>query len=104
MNPFYIALPYNDIDRNSTKAEARRVVPWFDQRYRGDGKAAAEGAMAGHQLQESDLLRPMGGLRALCHQRLGLCLRWRSPKESSTSRIWNKSFSGHSGLPQIEER
>jgi len=28
-NPFYIALPYNDVTRNATKPEARVVIPWF---------------------------------------------------------------------------
>ncbi len=28
-NPFYIALPYNDVTRGSTKPEAPRVIPWF---------------------------------------------------------------------------
>ncbi|MGY8690735.1 MAG: hypothetical protein ACKVHP_23730, partial [Verrucomicrobiales bacterium] len=42
-NPFYVALPYNDIDRSGTKVEARRVVPWFKQRYRADGRTVLKG-------------------------------------------------------------
>ena len=35
-NPFYIALPYNDvIDYNSHKPEASKIIPWFKQRFRG---------------------------------------------------------------------
>lgn len=28
-NPFYVALPYNDIGPKGTKPEARQVIPWF---------------------------------------------------------------------------
>ncbi len=28
-NPFYIALPYNDVTHGSTKPEAKVVIPWF---------------------------------------------------------------------------
>jgi hypothetical protein len=29
LNPFYVALPYNDIAKGATKPEARVVIPWF---------------------------------------------------------------------------
>jgi hypothetical protein len=28
-NPFYIALPYNDVSRNFTRPEAKTVIPWY---------------------------------------------------------------------------
>ena len=28
-NPFYVALPYNDVDDHHTKPEAAPVIPWF---------------------------------------------------------------------------
>jgi hypothetical protein len=34
-NPFYVALPYNDMERTGFKAEASKVVPWFKSDYRG---------------------------------------------------------------------
>lgn len=34
-NPFYCALPYNDKAANGHRAEASRVVPWFNEAYRG---------------------------------------------------------------------
>ena len=38
LNPFYIALPYNDIGRDGHhRPEAREVIPWFWEDYRGDG-------------------------------------------------------------------
>lgn len=37
-NPFYIALPYNDIGRDGRhRPEASQVIPWFWEDYRGDG-------------------------------------------------------------------
>lgn len=32
-NPFYFALPYNDVTRGATKPEARQVIPWFKNAY-----------------------------------------------------------------------
>ena len=38
LNPFYIALPYNDIGRDGKhRPEASSVIPWFWEDYRGDG-------------------------------------------------------------------
>jgi hypothetical protein len=36
-NPFYIALPYNDVTRGTTKPEARLVIPWFKEAYEREG-------------------------------------------------------------------
>jgi len=38
-NPFYIALPYNDVAGNETKAEARIVIPWFKEVFVEEGKS-----------------------------------------------------------------
>jgi hypothetical protein len=42
-NPFYIALPYNDTTRGTTKSEARRAVPWFKQAFERPGKSVLKG-------------------------------------------------------------
>lgn|GEM_PF-71786 len=42
-NPFYFALPYNDIKRNGTKASARAVVPWFKKSFYRSGKTVLKG-------------------------------------------------------------
>lgn len=31
-NPFYIALPYNDISKDGHKEEASRIIPWFKKK------------------------------------------------------------------------
>jgi hypothetical protein len=36
-NPFYVALPYNDVTRGTTKPEARLVIPWFREAFRREG-------------------------------------------------------------------
>lgn len=42
-NPFYIALPYNDVTRGTTKPEVRKVIPWFKQAFERPGKSIVKG-------------------------------------------------------------
>ncbi|MEO7934059.1 MAG: hypothetical protein ABIT76_12970 [Chthoniobacterales bacterium] len=42
-NPFYIALPYNDVMRGGTKPEAPRVIPWFRSAFERPGKTVCKG-------------------------------------------------------------
>jgi hypothetical protein len=42
-NPFYVALPYNDVTRGTTKSEARRAIPWFKQAFERPGKSVLKG-------------------------------------------------------------
>ena len=42
-NPFYIALPYNDVTRGTTKPEARRAIPWFKEAYEKPGRSVCKG-------------------------------------------------------------
>ncbi len=42
-NPFYVALPYNDTTRGTTKSEARRAIPWFKQTFERPGKSVLKG-------------------------------------------------------------
>jgi hypothetical protein len=44
LNPFYVALPYNDIGSDwRHKPEASEVIPWFWRDYRGDGVSVCKG-------------------------------------------------------------
>jgi hypothetical protein len=38
-NPFYFALPYNDVSQGRHKAEARSVIPWFSRVFEEEGKS-----------------------------------------------------------------
>lgn len=38
-NPFYIALPYNDVSGGRTKPEAYRVIPWFNLTFVKSGQS-----------------------------------------------------------------
>jgi len=38
-NPFYVALPYNDTTRGTTKAEAKLVIPWFKREFQKEGQS-----------------------------------------------------------------
>lgn len=72
-NPFYVALPYNDVTRGTTKPESRRVIPWFRQSYEKEGPVGSQGALGGHSTRKPDLLRAMGGLRSVSHGPLAIC-------------------------------
>jgi hypothetical protein len=38
-NPFYAALPYNDVSGSHHKPEAKAVIPWFSQMFERDGQS-----------------------------------------------------------------
>jgi hypothetical protein len=42
-NPFYVALPYNDMEHGAHKAEAPQVIPWFPKEYKGPSKSVCQG-------------------------------------------------------------
>ncbi|HZC36538.1 MAG TPA: hypothetical protein VE242_13035, partial [Chthoniobacterales bacterium] len=42
-NPFYVALPYNDVDNHHTKREAAQVIPWFQSAFVRDGQSVCKG-------------------------------------------------------------
>jgi hypothetical protein len=42
-NPFYVALPYNDVERGHTKPEAKDVIPWFKDAFVRDGQSVLKG-------------------------------------------------------------
>lgn len=43
LNPFYIALPYNDVTYGRHKPEAARVIPWFSRFRPEPGKTVCKG-------------------------------------------------------------
>jgi hypothetical protein len=44
LNPFYVALPYNDIvNSKQTKPEAARVIPWFKDTFQRQGSSVCKG-------------------------------------------------------------
>jgi Protein of unknown function (DUF3300) len=43
-NPFYVALPYCDMQAGRLKAEAAKVVPWFSTRFRVVGQSVCKGS------------------------------------------------------------
>lgn len=42
-NPFYVALPYNDVTRDGHKPEAAQVIPWFKEAFRKSGRTVCKG-------------------------------------------------------------
>jgi hypothetical protein len=43
LNPFYVALPYNDVDDRHTRPEAPLVIPWFKDCFIRDGQSVCKG-------------------------------------------------------------
>lgn len=41
-NPFYCALPYNDVTHGTTKPEAFQVIPWFKEMFERPGKSVCQ--------------------------------------------------------------
>ncbi len=41
-NPFYCALPYNDVTRGTTKPEAKILIPWFKQAFQQEGHSVCK--------------------------------------------------------------
>ncbi|HEY5892282.1 MAG TPA: hypothetical protein VIT91_03535 [Chthoniobacterales bacterium] len=42
-NPFYVALPYNDVEAGRSKPEAKVVIPWFRRAFKEEGKTVCKG-------------------------------------------------------------
>lgn len=42
-NPFYVALPYNDMTSKGHKPEAAQVIPWFKRDFRSPGRSVCKG-------------------------------------------------------------
>jgi hypothetical protein len=42
-NPFYIALPYNDLARQGHKDEAQEIIPWFQKAFTSKWKSVCKG-------------------------------------------------------------
>ena len=42
-NPFYVALPYNDVTHGTTKPESTKVIPWFRDAFQQAGHSVCKG-------------------------------------------------------------
>jgi hypothetical protein len=53
LNPFYVALPYNDVaGYHRHKPEASKVIPWYDKAYSGPGKSVCKGRWVAIELRD----------------------------------------------------
>ena len=82
-NPFYVALPYNDVTRGTTKPEARRAIPWFKQAFETAREKCAQRSLGCHQTGQQNLLCAVGGLWSFPHRPLAVCVR--QPEAASQS-------------------
>ncbi len=42
-NPFYIALPFNDVSGGRTKPESPKIIPWFSETFEKSGQSVLKG-------------------------------------------------------------
>ena len=42
-NPFYVALPYNDLQKGTHKREAKKIIPWFKEEFRAHDQSVCKG-------------------------------------------------------------
>lgn len=42
-NPFYVALPYNDLAQNGHKKEASKLIPWYQEEFTSRWKSVCKG-------------------------------------------------------------
>jgi hypothetical protein len=42
-NPFYVALPYNDMTSKGHKAEAAQIIPWFKNNFQSSSRSVCKG-------------------------------------------------------------
>ena len=42
-NPFYVALPFNDVSGGRTKAESYKIIPWFRETFQRSGETVLKG-------------------------------------------------------------
>jgi hypothetical protein len=42
-NPFYLALPFNDVSGGRTKPESYRIIPWFHEAFEKSGQSILKG-------------------------------------------------------------
>ena len=66
-NPFYVALPYNDVTRGTTKPEARRAIPWFKQAFERPGKSVLKGRWVAIKRGNKICYAQWGGLWSFPH-------------------------------------
>ena len=80
-NPFYVALPYNDVTRGTTKPEARRVIPWFKEAFEREGQSVCRDRwVAIRNRCRQSRLRAVERLRTFPHRSLAIRLRQGAPE------------------------
>ena len=91
-NPFYVALPYNDVTHGQFKPEAPLVIPWFKQALHRAGPNRLQRPLAGDSQRQSHLLRAMGRLRAVPHRPFSIRFPKRTAETESEPRRRSRCF------------
>ena len=101
-NPFYCALPYNDVAHGQFKPEGAVgysvVQTRISKRRIPAGSLRMQGSLDRDSQRQSHLLRAMGGLRPISNRSLSICFRKRKTETESQSRGRSGRFSRGSRL------
>ena len=100
-NPFYCALPYNDVTHGQFKPEAAMVIPWFRQSLHRPGAIRLQVALGRHSPWQPHRLRAMGRLRTVPHGSFSICFSKRTPETESESRCRTRCFTSGPRLSWI---
>ena len=82
-NPFYVALPYDDMQDNGRRKEVNDFIPWDAP---GAITISTEKSMGGRPREWHHLLRAMAGRGSVRERRCPLCLRSRDHTEEHQRR------------------
>ena len=74
-NPFYVALPYNDVDDHHTKPEAAAGNSLVQELFCAGWTICLQRSVGGDPAREQSLLRAVGRRRALPNRPLAVCFR-----------------------------
>ena len=97
-NPFYCALPYNDVSHGQFKPEAPMVVPWFRQAYVRTGAFGLQGPLGRDPPRQPGLLRAMGRLRTFPHRSLPIRFPERAAETEPEPRRRSRCLAGGARL------
>ena len=102
-NPFYFALPYNDVTSGDDEARGAAVIPWFKEVVPEIwAERLPEPLDRDPEPQRADLLRAMVGLRAVPDGSLAICLRQRDSAVEYQPRRGPGCLARGAGFSRIE--
>ena len=101
-NPFYVALPYNDVTKGGAQARGVAGHSVVQEGLRRAGEVRLQRPLDRHPLQGPRRLRAVGRLRPLPHRSLAVRLRQRAAQAQPEQRRRPRCLPGRARLPRHE--